>query len=68
MIASITTTETVPWGVADNMVAYLMEPVDVLADHADNPLLEAEPERVVDLIEAYASRRWPQGKVAGDED
>ena len=39
MIASITTTETVPWGVADNMVAYLMEHVDVVADHADNPLL-----------------------------
>ena len=50
MIASITTTETVPWGVAGNMVAYLMEPVDVLADHADNPLLVTILENLVGPI------------------
>ena len=50
MIASITTTETVRWGVADNMVAYLMEPVDALADHADNPLLVIILENLVGPI------------------
>jgi hypothetical protein len=53
------------WREGDNMLAYLVKRADDLAAHADNPSAEAELERIVDLIEAYETKRWPSGKVAG---
>jgi len=54
------TTATFPWDVADDMVAYLIKRADDLTAHA----AEAELERIVDLIEAYEAKRWPDGKIA----
>jgi hypothetical protein len=58
------TTATFPWDVADDMVAYLIKRADDLAIHADNASAEAELERIVDLIEAYEAKCWPDGKIA----
>ena len=52
------------WEIADDMVAYLIKRADDLVAHADNPQAEAELERIVDLIEAYEAKRWPDGKIA----
>jgi hypothetical protein len=60
----MSTTATFPWDVADDMVAYLIKRADDLTAHADNPQAEAELERIVDLIEAYEAKRWPDGKIA----
>ncbi len=57
-------TERSPWEIADDMVAYLIKRADDLVAHADNPQAEAELERIVDLIEAYEAKRWPDGKIA----
>ena len=54
-----------PWDVTDKMLAYLIERADALAAHAANPRAEAELERLVALIEAYETKRWPNGKMAG---
>jgi hypothetical protein len=56
-----------PWDVTDKMLAYLIERADALAAHAANPRAEAELERLVALIEAYETKRWPNGKMAGGE-
>ena len=54
-----------PWDITDKMLVYLIERAAALAAHADNPRADAELERVVNLIEAYArrsagltARRW----------
>jgi len=60
----MSTTTTFPWDIADDMVAYLIKRADDLTAYADNPQAEAELERIVDLIEAYEAKRWPDGKIA----
>jgi hypothetical protein len=47
------------------MLAYLIDRADELAAFANKPTAEAELERVVNLIETYESRRWPNGNAAG---
>jgi hypothetical protein len=57
--------DPIPCDVTDKMLAYLIDRADKLAALANNPTAEAELERVVNLIEAYESWRWPSGKAAG---
>ena len=61
------TTADAQWRESDAMLAYLIERADALAAHAANPRAEAELERLVALIEAYETKRWPNGKMAGGE-
>lgn len=57
--------EPIPCDVTDKMLAYLIDRADELAAFANKPTAEAELERVVNLIETYESRRWPNGNAAG---
>ena len=64
MVARIAN-DTTPWDVTDSMLAYLIGRADKLAAFANNPTVEAELGRLVELIEAYQVARWPNSKVAG---
>jgi hypothetical protein len=51
--------------VADGMHAVLVQRPDMLEGCPKGSVEEAEPESIVNAIEAYETVRWPTGKVDG---
>jgi hypothetical protein len=50
---------------SDAMHGVLMSRADALQGCAEGPPEEAELQRIVEAIEAYERRRWPDGKEPG---
>ena len=50
---------------ADAMHGCLVKRTDDLAGCAENSPEEQELEAIVDAIEAYEAKRWPEGKIPG---
>ena len=50
---------------ADAMHALLVQRADVLGGCGEESEEAAEMERIVDTVERYEAKRWPDGKVAG---
>ena len=63
--ARMTATAQLFWRESDAMHALLVKRADELTGCTEGSPEEAELGCVVDLIEAYERKRWPQGKVAG---
>jgi hypothetical protein len=52
-------------GEADAMHAVLTRRADALQGRSEGSGEEAELERIVDAIEAYEAKRWPEGREPG---
>ena len=50
---------------ADAMHALLVLRADVLGGCMEGSEEAAEMERIVDTVERYEAKRWPEGKIAG---
>ncbi len=57
--------ENAAWPEADRLHGLLIQRADDMAGCTEGSPEEAELEAIADALEAYESRRWPRGKIAG---
>jgi hypothetical protein len=50
---------------ADSLLALLIARADALAGCTENSPEEKELESIINAIEAYQVKRWPEGKIPG---